>query len=190
MAEERASQKSPKDPSLARRLVLANIGFCDRVFQEMRGAAEKASRLFNWLVEEGDKIEKNVLHRLEENESFAMSEAHIVVMSRRFEKARDRFAARVEHAVDDASLTPRAIARTAKRIIHDIAGDDLTQIKGIGPKREAELHAEGIRTFEQLAFLSEEDAEALEDALNLSLNGPIKKWRSEAMVLAGTKAAS
>ena len=184
MAANSSSRKAQTHPSLTHKLLLANLGLCDRLIEESRSALSaatgRASRFLDWLVEEGKEIESDVLHRLEENESFAFSEAHIVVMGRHFEETRDRLAAQVEQAVDDAGLTPRAIARTAKRVMHDIVGDDLTRIKGIGPKREAQLHGEGIRTYEQLAFLSKKDAEALE----------IKpSWRKQAKKLAAEETA-
>ena len=185
MAAKLTDQKAHRPPSLSHKILLANLGLCDRLIEETRGAlgaaSGRASRFLDWLVEEGKEIESDVLHRLEENESFAFSEAHIVVMGRHFEDARDRFASSIEHAVDDAGLTPRAIARTAKRVLHDIVGDDLTQIEGIGPKREAQLHGDGIRTFEQLAFLSKADAQDLD----------VKpSWRKQAKKLAAEIAES
>ena len=205
MAAKSTGRKTQLPRSLAHKLLLANLGLCDRLIEDSRSAANaasrKASRFFNWLVEEGEEIESDVLHRLEENESFAFSEAHIVVMGRHFDKARDRFAARVEHVVEDAvedvreaaegaGLTRRAIARTAKRVLHDIAGDDLTRIKGIGPKREADLHAEGIRTYEQLAFLSGKEMTSLDEKIGLGGKARVKKWCSEAKKLAAETAAA
>ena len=185
MATKSSSRKAHTPPTLARKLLLANIGLCDRLLENSRSVFEtakgKAFRFLDWLVEEGKDIESDVLHRLEENESFAFSEAHFVVMGRHFAAARERLTENVEHLVDDAGLTRRAITRTAKRVIHDIVGDDLTRIKGIGPKREAQLHADGIRTFEQLAFLSRNDATELE----------IKpSWRKQAKQLAADIAVS
>ena len=185
MTTNASNRNAKAPPSLAHKLLLANLGLYSRLFDETRSAIHaasgRASRFLDWLVEEGKEIESDVLHRLEENESFAFSEAHIVVMGRHFEETRDRLAARVEHAVDDAGLTPRAISRTAKRVMHDIVGDDLTRIKGIGPKRESQLHAEGIRTYEQLAFLSKKEAAALD----------IKpSWPREAKKLAASLEAS
>ena len=98
MPAKPAARKNDKPQSLAHKLFLANIGLYDRLFQETRGAVRtatrKASSVFDWLVEEGEEIESDVLHRLEENESFAFSEAHIAVFGRHFEKARERLAAR------------------------------------------------------------------------------------------------
>ena len=185
MAAKSSRRQKHAPPSLAHRLLLANLGLCDRLAESTRSfigsASGRASRFLDWLVEEGKEIESDVLHRLEENESFAFSEAHIVVMGRHFEQARGRFAARVEHAVEDVGLTRRAISRTAKRVLHDIVGDDLTRIKGIGPKREAQLHADGIRTFEQLAFLTKDEAAELEVKAT---------WRKQAKRLAAETSAS
>ncbi len=59
--------------------------------------------------------------------------------------------------------------------------NDLTAIRGVGPKREAELHALGIQTFEQLA---EADSEILAVQLGAKLE-EVAKWQGEASKLAG-----
>lgn len=195
MASTTATRKSRSDYSLARKLLLANIGLYDRMFEQTRtvatDAAQRASNLFSGLVKDGEQIEDTIIHRLEENETFSFSEAYVRVMSRRIGKARDQVIDQIEDAVDEvvedvrervegAGLTRRAISRTAKRVLHDITGDDLTLIKGIGPKRAGELHAEGIRTFEQLALMTKAELKMLDDKLNLGGRALRSDWRGQA----------
>jgi predicted flap endonuclease-1-like 5' DNA nuclease len=44
-------------------------------------------------------------------------------------------------------------------------GDELTRLKGVGPKLEAMLNDEGITRYEQLASLDERELAALEERL-------------------------
>jgi predicted flap endonuclease-1-like 5' DNA nuclease len=62
--------------------------------------------------------------------------------------------------------------------------DDLTRIKGLGPKMQAKLNALGVFHFWQLASLSKADAERLDGALGA--NGRIARdnWIAQAKKLA------
>jgi predicted flap endonuclease-1-like 5' DNA nuclease len=64
--------------------------------------------------------------------------------------------------------------------------DDLTLIKGIGPKIEAILHEQGITTFRQIAELDESQVEALGEALG-SFRGRIVRddWVGAARQMVG-----
>jgi class III poly(R)-hydroxyalkanoic acid synthase PhaE subunit len=63
------------------------------------------------------------------------------------------------------------------------AQDDLTRIKGIGPKMQERLHEEGIKTFKQLAALNKNAVSSLEE--NMKLVGRItrEKWVQQAETL-------
>lgn len=64
------------------------------------------------------------------------------------------------------------------------AGDDLKQIKGIGPALEQQLNALGIHTFQQIASLSPEDIEKIEEQMN-GFSGRIERdhWIEQAKAL-------
>lgn len=66
------------------------------------------------------------------------------------------------------------------------SGDDLTQIKGIGPKTAAQLQAMGITTFAQIASWSDEDVEHAAEQLGIPVARIKKgKWPETAARLAG-----
>lgn len=62
--------------------------------------------------------------------------------------------------------------------------DDLTAIKGLGPKAEAALKAEGVTSYIQIASWSEEDVKRFDDLING--RGRIKRddWVGQAKTLA------
>lgn len=64
------------------------------------------------------------------------------------------------------------------------SGDDLKQIKGIGPAIEQQLNAIGIHTFKQIAELSPEDIEKIEEQMN-GFSGRIERdhWIEQAKTL-------
>ena len=61
--------------------------------------------------------------------------------------------------------------------------DNLTLIKGIGPKLESELNKLGITRFQQIAALTNEDLDKLNEAIGM-IKGRIRhlKWREQAWV--------
>lgn len=70
-------------------------------------------------------------------------------------------------------------------------GDDLTRIKGVGPKLAALLNSHGIKTFEQVAGWSEEDIDRIDGQLG-RFEGRIRRdsWVEQAKLLsAGEDAA-
>ena len=62
-------------------------------------------------------------------------------------------------------------------------GDDLTEIKGIGPVAAGQLNEQGITTFKQIAALSDKDVERIDEAMPFSAD-QIKDWREQAKELA------
>ena len=62
--------------------------------------------------------------------------------------------------------------------------DDLTRIKGIGPTYEQRLKEAGIVTFAQLAALSDEQVEELEEKMKLGGRITRDAWREQARALA------
>lgn len=58
-------------------------------------------------------------------------------------------------------------AGAAKPMSKKSKPDDLTKIKGIGPKLEEKLIAAGIKTYAQLAAMTAKEAQALDDQLGL-----------------------
>lgn len=70
-------------------------------------------------------------------------------------------------------------------------GDDLTRIKGLGPKLAALLGQLGVTSFAQIAAWSEDDIAAIDPKLGAFAGRPTRdKWAEQARLLAdGDKAA-
>ncbi|TYR34059.1 50S ribosomal protein L21 [Mesorhizobium microcysteis] len=62
-------------------------------------------------------------------------------------------------------------------------GDDLTEIKGIGPVAAGQLNEQGITTFKQIAALSDKDIAKIDEAMPFSAD-QISDWREQAKELA------
>lgn len=62
-------------------------------------------------------------------------------------------------------------------------GDDLTKIKGIGPVAKKQLNEQGIKTFAQLAELTEDDIARIDEAMPFS-SDQIADWRDQAKSMA------
>jgi large subunit ribosomal protein L21 len=62
-------------------------------------------------------------------------------------------------------------------------GDDLTEIKGIGPVAAGQLNEQGITTFAQIAALKADDIKRIDEAMPFSAD-QIKDWRDQAKKLA------
>lgn len=62
-------------------------------------------------------------------------------------------------------------------------GDDLTQIKGIGPVAAGQLNEQGITTFAQIAALTDEDVARIDEAMPFSAD-QVSDWRQQAAELA------
>ena len=62
-------------------------------------------------------------------------------------------------------------------------GDDLTQIKGIGPVAMGQLKEQGVTTFAQIAALSDDDVKRIDEAMPFSAE-QISDWRSQAAEMA------
>ena len=77
---------------------------------------------------------------------------------------------------DEAAAAPLFKAPKGK-------GDDLTEIKGIGPVAAGQLNEQGITTFKQIAALSDEDVAKIDEAMPFSAD-QIKDWREQAKELA------
>ena len=65
--------------------------------------------------------------------------------------------------------------------------DDLTMVKGIGPVLNAWLHERGITTFEQIANLSQEEIDALEEEQSFPDRIDRENWKGQAAGLVGRK---
>ncbi|WP_173934274.1 50S ribosomal protein L21 [Chelativorans sp. Marseille-P2723] len=61
-------------------------------------------------------------------------------------------------------------------------GDDLTEIKGIGPVAAGQLKEQGLTTFAQLAKLSDEDVAKIDAAMPFSAD-QIRDWQEQAKAL-------
>ncbi len=64
--------------------------------------------------------------------------------------------------------------------------DDLTRIKGVGPKVAEQLHALGVTSFGQIAAWDEADIDRIDGQLG-RFQGRIRRddWRTQAQLLAG-----
>lgn len=65
--------------------------------------------------------------------------------------------------------------------------DDLKRVKGIGPVLEEWLHTKGITTFEQIAALTQEQIDALEEEQHFPDRIDRENWKGQAAALAEEK---
>lgn len=70
------------------------------------------------------------------------------------------------------------------------AGDELTTIKGLGPKAAAKLNAMGVVRFEQIAGWTAEDIAMLERDLGLGERATRDRWIEQAGLLARGETAA
>ncbi|MGC1495979.1 MAG: 50S ribosomal protein L21 [Sulfitobacter sp.] len=66
----------------------------------------------------------------------------------------------------------------------DKAGDDLSEISGVGPVIVKKLHGEGVTTFAQVAAWTEADVEAIEEKLSFKGRVGREDWIAQAKELA------
>jgi predicted flap endonuclease-1-like 5' DNA nuclease len=87
-------------------------------------------------------------------------------------------------ALIDAPARPDA-APPAEPVAVPAGGDDLTRIKGLGPKIAARLYALGVTSFFQIASWSEEEIDRI-DAQLVGFEGRIRRdnWVEQAQFLA------
>ena len=91
---------------------------------------------------------------------------------------------------DTLAGLPEVIAHGAEEIVDDAeaavpAGDDLSRIKGLGPKLQALLPTLGLSTFAQIAALTEADLVDLDGKLGAFAGRPAKdNWVEQAKFLA------
>lgn len=91
-------------------------------------------------------------------------------------KAEKKEAPKADKAEDNQAAAPLFTAPKGK-------GDDLTEIKGIGPVAAGQLNEQGITTFAQIAKLSDKDVEKIDEAMPFSAD-QISDWRDQAKELA------
>ena len=93
-------------------------------------------------------------------------------------------------ATTSASTELEHASRPERFDVPEGKADDLTRIKGIGPKLSSRLNALGIYHFRQIAAWSDEDAIWIED--NLSSKGRVSReaWISQARLLSANGAAT
>lgn len=84
-----------------------------------------------------------------------------------------------------AAAKPAAAADAPAKPATASGEDDLTRIKGLGPKAEAALKAGGVTTFAQIAAWSETDVEVWDDRINGRGRIERDNWVSQARDLAG-----
>ncbi|MEP3071923.1 proton-conducting membrane transporter [Maricaulis sp.] len=84
-----------------------------------------------------------------------------------------------------AAAKPAAAADAPAKPATASGEDDLTRIKGLGPKAEAALKAGGVTTFAQIAAWSETDVEVWDDRINGRGRIERDSWVGQARDLAG-----
>lgn len=97
----------------------------------------------------------------------------------------------VPDAIGGAGVAVAAAALEARRDAGEIAGDDLTRIKGLGPKLAATLNDLGVSRFDQIAGWSDADIDRIDAQLG-RFRGRIRRddWVGQARLLsAGDEAA-
>lgn len=76
-------------------------------------------------------------------------------------------------------------AAAADEVVDAADGDDLSRIKGVGPKLRALLHSLGVTRYEQIAAWTEADLAALDAKLGAFAGRPARdNWVEQARLLA------
>lgn len=103
--------------------------------------------------------------------------------------ANDGVAGEERHALHDASLKatkpdePKKPATAAATPANETGDDDLTQIKGIGPKFAQTLKDHGVTSYKKLASLTPREIEELEEKLGFSGRFERENWVEQARAL-------
>ena len=88
-------------------------------------------------------------------------------------------------AASSLAARSRAKAPAQKRLPIDDVEDDLTAIRGIGPKMMEKLYAQGIKNFARLAQINKKFAEELDETLNAQGRLLRDDWVGQARKLRG-----
>lgn len=97
-------------------------------------------------------------------------------------KAAPKKKAKEEAPAEAAEKAAPKKAEKAEKKADKKAGDDLTAIKGIGPKAAEQLAEQGISTYAELAALTDERIAEIDEAVPFSAD-QIKDWRDQAKEL-------
>jgi predicted flap endonuclease-1-like 5' DNA nuclease len=138
------------------------------------------------------------VHDLEQQ--LADSEARVANLTERLASWNDRVAPLTQKLRQQQALIRRYRERLAEpagnepldldsAAPNDSATDDLKQIRGIGPALERRLNRHGIRSFEQIANLSDEELEDMAEKLAIAPNLIHRdRWVEQARALAKPQA--
>jgi class III poly(R)-hydroxyalkanoic acid synthase PhaE subunit len=146
-----------------------------RVRQDMNDMAEQQYRLMN--LPTRSEID-TMQHRQQENRR----------ESRHLRREIEELRRQLERLSRRADEKPAAAARPAPaqaELPMDAAEDDLTAIKGIGPKMMEKLYAQGIRNFSSLAQMNRKLAEELDETLKTQGRILRDDWIGQAKKLLG-----
>jgi predicted flap endonuclease-1-like 5' DNA nuclease len=113
------------------------------------------------------------------------SEPELLVEAAPKPKAKAKAKAKPAPAPKPAAPEPADAAEVPAKSETVSGEDDLTRIKGLGPKAEAALKAGGVTTFAQIAAWSDTDVEVWDDRINGRGRIERDSWVSQARDLAG-----
>jgi class III poly(R)-hydroxyalkanoic acid synthase PhaE subunit len=120
-------------------------------------------------------------HRQQENRREARQLRHeIALLREQVEKLSTQ-----PSAASSLAARSRAKAPAQKRLPIDDVEDDLTAIRGIGPKMMEKLYAQGIKNFARLAQINKKFAEELDETLNAQGRLLRDDWVGQARKLRG-----
>ncbi|MEM9668904.1 MAG: helix-hairpin-helix domain-containing protein [Pseudomonadota bacterium] len=85
-----------------------------------------------------------------------------------------------------ADEAPAAEVEAAPELATDTAGDDLKQLKGVGPVLAEKLNDAGIMSFAQIAALSPEEIADVEEKVGASGKFEKEGWLEQAKELAAS----
>jgi len=88
-----------------------------------------------------------------------------------------------EPVVEEVS-EPEPVVEEISESSDDVEPDDLTKVEGIGPKYRDALHSVGVKTFAQLASLSQEELEAKVKEAGMRRSKSMGTWLEQAKLAA------
>ncbi|RED12963.1 helix-hairpin-helix domain-containing protein [Pontivivens insulae] len=93
--------------------------------------------------------------------------------------------AKMGDAMEDAAMSAAKTSKAASEIAEHVI-DDLTQIKGVGPKMANELNELGITTLREIAEMGERQIDELSAQLSAFRDRPVRDdWVGQAKALMG-----
>ncbi|MCB1922687.1 MAG: class III poly(R)-hydroxyalkanoic acid synthase subunit PhaE [Gammaproteobacteria bacterium] len=154
-----------------------------QVRRDMNELAEQQYRLFN--IPTRSEIDTMQHRQQESRRETRMLRREIAELRAQLDRQASAGSATAKGAAEKAAAKSRRKAPAQDSLPIDDAEDDLTQIKGVGPKMMEKLYEQGIKNFTQLATMNSKFAEQLDEVLKAQGRILRDDWIGQAKKLRG-----